>query len=369
MISRIELVDFRNHRNTILELGSGVTAVVGRNGQGKTSLVEAMSYLSTLRSFRGVANDALIRDGAETAYVRATVCHADGREILVECEISRSGRNRVLVNRQRLNRTRDLLGVVRSTVFAPTDLQLVYEGPSTRRDNIDAALVALSPRNDALCSEVDRIVRQRNILLKQANGRTSAEIETTLDVWDEKFASSGTSLGDARASLVDALVPFVREAYASLAGRDTPVDMVYDPDWRHGGLAAALRESRREDIRRGVSTVGPHRDDVVLTVNSMPARSHASQGENRTLALAIRLGIHRLITDRFGTAPLLVLDDVLSELDPHRSEALLGSLPPGQVLITAASPLPPAAVCDTKLTVENGEVRPALEDGVDRGER
>lgn len=363
MISRIELVDFRNHRNTILELSPGVTAVMGRNGQGKTSLVEAMSYLSTLRSFRGVANEALIREGTDTAYVRALVCHEDGREILVECEINRAGRNRVFVNRQRLGRTRDLLGVVRTTVFAPTDLQLVYEGPATRRENIDGALVALSARHDVLCAETDRIVRQRNVLLKQANGRLTAEIETTLDVWDEKFVASGTALGDARASLVSQLVPFVRTSYASLAGNDTPVDMVYDPDWRHDGLAVALRESRREDIRRGVSTVGPHRDDVVLTVNSMPARSHASQGESRTLALAIRLGIHRMVTESVGTAPLLVLDDVLSELDPYRCDALLRNLPPGQVLITAASPLPPTASCDAVLTVASGVVRPLGNDG------
>lgn len=356
MITQIELVDFRNHEHTTLRLGHGTTAIVGRNGQGKTSLVEAMSFLSTLRSFRGVPNEALIRNGADTAYVRATVVHSDGREVLVECEINRAGRNRILVNRQRLGRARDLLGVARSTVFAPTDLQLVYEGPSARRDLVDDALSSLSRTNDLLCSEVERIVRQRNTLLKQANGRLSREIESTLDVWDEKFAEAGTQLGDARADLIQRLVPWVREAYTALAQQDTPVDMEYEPEWRRVGLSAALGVARADDIRRAITTVGPHRDDVILGINGMPARSHASQGETRTLALAIRLGLHRLITEETGEAPLLVLDDVLSELDPVRCEALLTSLPPGQALITSAGPLPASATYDRVLVVAAGQI-------------
>lgn len=356
MISRLELVNFRNHANTVLELTHGTTALVGDNGEGKTSVVEAMSFLSTLKSFRGVPNDALIRDGTDAAYVRALILHADGRELLVECEINRTGRNRILVNRQKLGRARDLLGVVRSTVFAPTDLQLVYEGPAARRELVDDVLGTLSRANDLLCAEVERIVRQRNMLLKQSGGRMSAEIEATLDVWDEKFNESGTALGDARESLVRTLVPWVRAAYGDLAGGDTPIEMIYDPDWRRTGLDAALAAARNEDVRRGVTTVGPHRDDIVLLLNGMPARSHASQGETRTLALAIRLGIHKLITDEVGEAPLLVLDDVLSELDPARARALLETLPSGQVLITSAGPLPMSASRERILTVSGGRV-------------
>jgi DNA replication and repair protein RecF len=165
VIRRIELTDFRIYKHAVIDLHPGVTAVMGLNAQGKTSLAEAMSYLSTLQSFRGVTNDALVREGADTAYVRALVVHDDGREILVEAEINRAGRNKVLVNKQRLARVRDLLGVVRCTVFAPTDLQLVYEGPSVRRDMLDDALVALAPRNDTLRLEVDRIIRQRNVVV------------------------------------------------------------------------------------------------------------------------------------------------------------------------------------------------------------
>ena len=226
MITRIELTDFRVYRSAVIEPHPGITAVVGRNGQGKTSLAEAMSYLTSLRSFRGVPNDALVREGADTAYLRAMVAHPDGREILVEAEINRAGRNRVLVNKQRLARVRDLLGVVRSTVFAPTDLNVVYEGPSARRDLLDDALVALAPQNDRLRLEVDRIVRQRNVLLKQSHGRLTVEIATTLDVWDDKFVLEGTRLGEARAKLVARLAPFVQESYEALAGEATPVEVI-----------------------------------------------------------------------------------------------------------------------------------------------
>ena len=356
VIHRIELTDFRIYGRATIELSDGVTAVIGDNAQGKTSLAEAMSWLSTLRSFRGVPNEMLVRRGCDSAYIRADIRHDDGREILVEAEINRAGRNRVLVNKQRLQRIRDLLGVVRATVFSPTDLQLVYEGPSVRRELMDDALVALAPKNDALQAEVERVVRQRNVLLKQSNGRLTPEIETTLDVWDEKFADVGTRLGEGRARLVAQLTPHMMQAYEILAGRPTPIDLIYEPEWRKQGLAAALAAARSDDVRRGVSTVGPHRDELEINLKGMPAKSTGSQGECRTLALALRLGVHRLVTDLVGQAPLLVLDDVLSELDPHRATALLGHLPPGQVIITTASPLPPAARPDSIIRIENGVV-------------
>lgn len=356
MIRRIELTDFRVYERASIELHEGVTAVVGKNAQGKTSLVEAMSYLSTLKSFRGVANDALVREGADTAYVRSLIVHDDGREILVEAEINKMGRNKVLVNKQRLARTHDLLGVVRCTVFAPTDLQLVYEGPSVRRDMMDDALTALAAKNDVLRREVDRIIRQRNSLLKQSHGRLTPDIATTLDVWDSQLVAKGGQLGDARARLIARLGPYVREAYESLAGERTAIDVIYEPEWRQTGLGVALASARDEDLRRAVTTVGPHRDDVLFHVKGMPAKSHASQGECRTLALAVKLGIHRLVTDVVGVAPLLILDDVLSELDPSRCEALLSNMPAGQVLITTAQPLPPSAHPDTVIHIAAGKV-------------
>ena len=208
IVSRLELVDFRNYANASFDFQPGTTAVIGLNGQGKTNLAEAMAYLATLDSFRGAPLDALIRVGAESAVVRATVVHDDGREVLVELELSRNGRNRVLVNRQKLGRSRDLLGVMRVTVFSPDDLAVVKEGPGGRRRFLDDVLVTLALKYDALRLELDRIVKQRNMLLKQLGGRMSDEAALTLDVWDSKMAEVGDQFGHARAVLVARLTPW-----------------------------------------------------------------------------------------------------------------------------------------------------------------
>jgi DNA replication and repair protein RecF len=356
IVSRLELVDFRNYANASFDFHPGTTAVVGLNGQGKTNLAEAMAYLATLDSFRGAPLDALIRVGADTAVVRSTVVHDDGREMLVELELARNGRNRVLVNRQKLGRSRDLLGVMRVTVFSPDDLAIVKEGPAGRRRFLDDVLVALALKYDALRLELDRVVKQRNTLLKQVGGRLNDEAALTLDVWDSKMADVGDQFGHARAVLVARLSPFVEEAYELLADRSTSIELRYEPGWRQRGLAAALAEARADDVRRGVSSVGPHRDDLELFINGMPARTHASQGEQRTLALALRLGAHRLVTEKVGSPPVLVLDDVLSELDPGRCEALLRHLPAGQVVLTTAGILPEAAHPDSIVRIAAGMV-------------
>ncbi|MFM8529863.1 MAG: DNA replication/repair protein RecF, partial [Ilumatobacteraceae bacterium] len=213
IVERIELHDFRNYADATFDLIAGVTAVLGRNGQGKTNLAEAMAYLATLDSFRGVPPEALIRIGADQAVIRATVTHDDGRQLLIEAEINRNGRNRVFVNRQRLVRSRDLLGVMRVSVFSPDDLSLVKGSPGERRRFLDDALVALATKNDALLRDLDRILRQRNTLLKQAGGRLSAEVEATLDVWDTKLAEAGEQLGRARAELVSSVGPHLQGAY------------------------------------------------------------------------------------------------------------------------------------------------------------
>lgn len=354
LVRRIDLTDFRIYRHADISFAPGITAILGSNGQGKTSLAEAMAWLATAESFRGAPDDALVREGADSAYVRAWVVHDDGREILVEAEINRSGRNRVQINKQRLARVRDLLGVMRTTVFSPGDLHIVYEGPAVRRKLLDDALVALNPANDEMRRDYERILKQRNTLLRQCAGRLDGSAAVTLDVWDEQLVAAGTRIGDSRDRLVADLVGHVRHAYAALAGRPAPLEVIYDPPWRVTGLAAAVAAARPDDVRRGVSTVGPHRDDVMLTLNAMPARTHASQGECRTFALALRLGVHRLVTDTVGAAPLLVLDDVLSELDPSRARALLSNMPAGQVVITSASPLPPEAAPDSVIHVVDG---------------
>ncbi len=358
IIQHLELTNFRNYASATISLTNGVTAIVGNNGQGKTNLTEALSFLATLKSFRGVPNEAMIRTGSNSAIIRATVVHDDGREVLIEAELARVGRNKVQVNRQKLARTKDLLGVMRTTVFSPEDLDLVKDSPGVRRQFLDDALVAITPTIDALLTEFERVLKQRNALLKQSNGRLSTDIATTLDVWDEKFAALGTDLGEHRARLVATISPEVSRAYEELAEKETPIAMIYEPAWRRNGLASELANHRNDDIRRGSSTVGPHRDDVDLLINGLAARSHASQGEQRTLALAMRLAVHRLVTEAAGSSPVLILDDVLSELDPQRSAALLRHFPVGQVLITTAGLLPAAAHPDRIVHIAAGAIVP-----------
>ena len=356
IVERLDVVDYRNYATATFRLTAGTTVVVGDNGQGKTNFAEALAYLATLSSFRGASPDALVRAGATAAILRAEVRDDDGRASLIEAELVPAGRNRVQVNRQRLERARELLGIVRVTVFSPDDLTLVKGGPSDRRRFLDDTLVALAVKYDAARLELDRIVRQRNTLLRQVGGRLDGDAATTLDVWDARFSEAGEHLGRARDSLVTRIHPFVSEAYGRLAGRPTEVGMSYAPPWRQSGLAAALVAARDADLRRGVSTVGPHRDELVLSIDAQPARTHASQGEQRTLALAMRLGAHQLVADRTGSIPVLVLDDVLSELDPGRARALLHHLPPGQVVITTASAVPASARPDRVLRIAGGTV-------------
>jgi DNA replication and repair protein RecF len=355
-IEHLELVDFRNYVSGSFDLHTGTTVVIGDNGQGKTNLAEALAFLATLSSFRSAPAEALVRAGAGTAVIRARIRQDDGRDTLVEIELAAAGRNRVQVNRQKLGRVRDLLGSVRVTVFSPDDLVLVKGGPGDRRRFMDDTLVALATKYDGIRLEIDRIVRQRNTLLKQAAGRLTDDVEVTLDVWDARFAAIADQFGHARATLVARLEPMVHEAYEQLAGTPTALEMRYEPPWRTTGLATALREARSADLRRGVSTVGPHRDELSMSIGGLPSRAHASPGQQRTLALALRLAGHRLVTERTESSPVLVLDDVLSELDDGRATALLEHLPAGQVVITTASELPPAARADHVLRIVAGEV-------------
>jgi DNA replication and repair protein RecF len=356
-LDRLWLTDVRSYAAAELELAPGLTALLGDNGQGKTNVLEAIGWLATLQSFRGVPTDALIRQGADRAVIRAEG-EREGRSILIEAELVASGRNRVLVNRQPLQRARDLLGVLRVTVFAPDDLELVKGGPAERRRFLDDALVASHPRYDALRTEVEKVLKQRNALLKGAGGRLDGEAAFTLDVWDAKLVDSGGRLGDARRSLLDRLAPVLADTYDAVANRPAEVTAAYVAEWGGLGLEAALAASRADDLRRGVSTVGPHRDDVELRIGGLPARTHASQGEQRSLALALRLASHRVITEVTGSPPVLLLDDVFSELDPDRSDALLANLPPGQTLLTSASGLPPKAQPDLVLRIVDGRITP-----------
>jgi DNA replication and repair protein RecF len=355
-VDRLWLTDFRGYRSVDVRFAPDLTVIRGPNGHGKTNLLEALGYLASLRSFRGAPVDALVREGTEAAAVRAEVERL-GRELLLEAEIRPGGRGRVQVNRQRLQRFRDLLGALQTSVFAPDDLALVKAGPGERRRFLDDTLVGLHPRHDALRSEVERILRQRNALLKQARGRRSAEVEMTLEVWNTKLAAAGEELAAARVRLLDRLVPQLAMAYDAVAQRPSEVRAEYVSAWREAGLAEALATVADEELRRGVTLAGPHRDDVALSIGGLPSRTHASQGEQRSLALALRLAAHQVVAEENGTAPVLLLDDIFSELDPGRAEALLENLPPGQTLLTTAGELPADAEPSLVLEIRDGTVR------------
>jgi DNA replication and repair protein RecF len=353
-VRRLWLTDFRSYHHLDIELSTGLTAISGPNGVGKTNLLEAIGLLATLKSFRGAPVDSLVRRGAESAVIRAEGIR-DGRPVLIELELTK-GKTRAQVNRQRLRRSRDLLGALRVTVFAPDDLALVKEGPSRRREFLDDVLVALDPTVDRVVGEVERTLRQRNALLRQCHGRLDDAAAMTLDVWDAKLGQAGQELTVRRERLVDELVPVVGDAYELLAGRPSAVAAHYRRSWDGATLAAALTAGRDDDVRRGVSQSGPHRDELAVSLDGLASRTEASQGEQRTLALALRLAGHRLVTNRLGEAPLLLLDDVLSELDPDRAAALLAHLPEGQSIITTAHGLPSAARADHVLSFTSGGV-------------
>lgn len=354
-VQELWLTDFRSYHEAHLRLADGLTVIRGPNGTGKTNLLEALGYLATLRSFRGAPVDALVRHGTDAAVVRASA-QRSGRRLLLEAELRPGGRGRVQVNRQRLRRAGDLLGALQVSVFSPDDLALVKGGPAERRRFLDDALVALHPRNDALRGEVDRVLRQRNALLKQARGRADDSVLTTLDVWDSQLAERGAELASARVELLDRLRPELARAYDQIADRASAITAEYRSEWREEGLGEALARVRHDELRRGVSLVGPQRDDVELTVGGLPGRTHASQGEQRSLALALRLATHIVVAEAQGTPPVLLLDDIFSELDPDRAEALLRHLPHGQSILTTAGALPARARPDAVFQVRDGTV-------------
>lgn len=355
-LHRLWLADFRNYPSADVALApDALTVVVGGNGQGKTNLLEAIAYLATLSSFRGAPPEALVRTGATSAVVRAEG-RRERRDLLIEAEINPTGRSRTLVNHQPLRRAADLLGALRVTLFAPDDLELVKGGPPGRRRYLDDALTALHPRNAAVRADAERVLRQRNALLKQCRGRLDPSAEATLDVWDAKLAATGEALATARAELVAGLEVPVGKAYDQVAGEPADVGVDYERSWA-GPLAAALVAARDDDVRRGLTTVGPHRDELRLGIGDMPARTHASQGEQRSLALALRLAVHAAVGDAMGEPPVLLLDDVFSELDADRSAALVAHLPDGQAVLTTAGTVPEGIRPALTLRVDGGSIR------------
>ncbi|MEM7093531.1 MAG: DNA replication/repair protein RecF [Actinomycetota bacterium] len=357
-LRELALTDFRSYASLELTLPDGLTCIVGENGIGKTNLLESIGYLVHLKSFRGADNPTMVRVGAPRAFVRGQGS-SKGRELQIEAEIPRAGRGRVQVNRQRLARTADLAAAARVSVFAPDDLATIKGSPALRRDFLDDAVVALWPRQDDTRRTLAQVLKQRNALLRNQKGRLDADASMMLDIWDERLAAAGEALGAARLSLVQELSPFVDAAYKQLSTRsDEAVALHYAPAWFEQGLEQALAAGRAEDLRRSTSTVGPHRDDLAVVLNDVPSRTHASQGEQRTLALSLRLGVHLLLTERHGESPLLLLDDVFSELDRFRTAALFEALPAGQAILTTAVALPDGADPASVLEATPGTVTP-----------
>lgn len=361
-LRRLAVADFRSWEQAELDLEPGVTVLVGPNGVGKTNLVEAAGYLATLGSHR-VANDApLIRRGAEHAVVRGLVVH-HGRELGVELEIT-AGR----ANRARLNRApakpRDLLGVLRAVQFAPEDLALVRGDPAERRRFVDDLLVARYPRYATVRADYDRVLRQRSALLKSARGGGDLR---TLDVWDGHLATHGAALLAGRLELVAAIAPLAAEAFAEVAPTSDPIAVGYrcglgdelpgDAASLQSLLLDALGRVRRQEVERGVCLVGPHRDDLELSLGAGPAKGYASHGESWALALALRLASYRLLLDD-DVEPVLVLDDVFAELDTRRRRALAAvATQAEQVIVTAAvADDVPDELAGARFTVGRGSV-------------
>lgn len=348
-VAALHLRDFRNYGSLDIELAPGANAFIGRNGQGKTSLVEAIGYLGHLGSHRVSTDAALVRAGATHAVIRATLVHAR-RSIEVQLQINAQGANRAQVQGTRV-RPRDLLAYCSTVLFAPEDLSLVRGDPATRRAFVDGLVETMSPRMHGVHADYERVVRQRTTLLKQArSGRIDLDTaRATLSVWNERLIELGTEVMVERASMVARLAPYVARAYASIvgadhgpslhladslgAGREADTRDAIEPAFR-----TALEAAAGQELERAVTLVGPHRDDLVLSLNGMPARGYASHGESWSLALSLKLASAELVrAESPGGDPILVLDDVFAELDEGRrsrlSEAVAGF---EQVLITSA---------------------------------
>ena len=368
-VEQLSLIDFRSYLEAeFVPAPMGTTVIRGSNGSGKTNLIEAIGYLATAKSIRGAPTDALLRIGAPAAIVRGRIVNAErARRVNIDAELKSAGRDVIKMGGQPLRRVGDLSDGLLVTVFSPDDLELVKGGPGFRRSYIDDLAVSLLGRRASTFAELERVLKQRNSLLRSvfANGwrpgrALPADVVSTLDVWDHKLSEVGGVIATIRQGLADQLDPIVARTYG-LLGRtgaetsDSTARVSYRPSW-NGALGDALVACRDEDLRRGVTTIGPQRDDLDLRISAMPSRTHASQGEQRTASLALRLAGHLLVTESRGTSPVLLLDDVFSELDDARSSALMEMLPPGQTILTTAGSIPSAVTPAATVIAREGRL-------------
>ena len=359
----LSLLAFRSYEALEWEPDPGVNLLIGPNGAGKTNVLESISYLATLKSFRATSDAAVIADDADAAVIRAGLT-TNERVRLIEIEIPRQGSRRTQVDKTKLQRMADLLGVVRVVSFLPNDLDLVKRGPSYRRDLLDEIAVQLWPAAHLDQSEFERSLRQRNAFL-----RAGVRDDATLSVWDSKFAQSAGRVMARRARVIEGLAGRLLSAYREVSEDTSSASFTYFTSWASGELnqesasvyadsiSVALEERRRVDYERRMTTVGPHRDEPGFAIDGHEARTHGSQGEQRTMALAVKVAAHRAIADTVSESPVLLLDDVFSELDPERALALARSLPSDtQTIITSAQPegLP---VAGATWRVEDGSIK------------
>lgn len=336
------LVNFRSYDTLEWQPDPGVNLLIGPNGAGKTNLLEGVAYLATLSSFRKAPQAALVREGADTAVIRSGLIGMASRH-LIEVEMTVQGRRRLQVDKKRPRRSADIGEAIRVVAFLPEDLDLIKRGPGYRRELLDQVAVQLWPGVQQDQMDLERALRQRNALLK-----TGVRDKVTLAVWDTRLAQAGGRVVSRRARVIDTLGPFLATCYREVAQEDSDASFTYTSSWGDwdgaasaseyaDAIARALEVARPVDYERRMTTVGPHRDEPGFAINGRPARTHGSQGEQRTMALAVKLAAHDAIAEAFGEAPVLLLDDVFSELDPQRGSALAKALPTDtQTVITSA---------------------------------
>lgn len=359
-IAHLALDNFRNYRSLEIDLGPGCSVFLGKNGQGKTNILEGTYFLATLASWRVGDESDLVMAGEAVARVGAEVVSAGDRNVRIDIELG--GRQRAFRNGKLETRRREVTGEVRVTLFAPEDLEIVKGGPAARRAFIDNHIAQTRPTQAAIKSDFDRVLKQRNGLLRSAGGRPPAG--GTLDVWDGQFVEKGAALAASRRAALVELMPGVVEVYTEASGASTSLAADYmssydeEGDGGESALLLALNEARREEIRRGVTLVGPQRDDIHISIDKQDTRTRASQGEQRTVALSLRLGEHRRLSEISGEPGILLLDDVFSELDPDRSELLVGRIAGTQALVTSAGLIPDevAELAEARFDVSAGSI-------------
>ena len=383
-VKHLTLSHFRNHKNTDLPLEPGVNLLVGPNGQGKTNVVEAIEYVSTLSSHRVAGYQALINKDASGAIIRLKVSHQD-RDVLVDIELSRENQNQLRINQSPVSRMRDVLGTVQSVVFAPEDIDIVKRDPSNRRAFIDQLLIQLTPRMAGVIADYERVLKQRNTLLKTARATgTKGSALSTLDAWDESLIKFGSEIVQARLSLLERIKPYLTEAYQAIAIANNEPNVLMKSSLLGAQVVDDFEEAelefleitksdsvpelyreklvsvRQKELDRGITLIGPHRDDLVLLLGDLPAKGYASHGESWSYALALRLASARLLSEESTTGdPVVILDDVFAELDASRRQRL-AELVSGneQVIITAAvAEDVPSTLKATVYEVSKGEVK------------